>query len=101
MRSVLKLLASRRMWWLLPQILWTGVSIAFYSGNLVELISFSLQADTQALQFQKAMIAMVFFGVGEILGCFFIGFIVDKISSRKAALFNVGIVVLMIAVTFA
>ena len=43
--------------------------------------------------------AMIGFGVGEILGCFFIGFVVDKFGSRKAAWVNVIICGLMTAVT--
>ena len=42
---------------------------------------------------------MIGFGVGEILGCFFIGFVVDKFGSRKAAWVNVGICLIMTAVT--
>ena len=45
--------------------------------------------------------AMIAFGVGEILGCFFIGFIVDKFGSRTAALVNVCICFVMTAVTLA
>lgn len=42
---------------------------------------------------------MVLFGVGEILGCFFIGAIVDRLGSKVAALFNVLIIILMTIVT--
>ncbi len=41
------------------------------------------------------MLAMVNFGVGEILGCFFIGAIADKFGSKIAVIFNVCIIVLM------
>ncbi len=30
------------------------------------------------------MLAMVFFGAGEVIGCFFIGQIVDRLGSRAA-----------------
>lgn len=42
---------------------------------------------------------MIAFGVGEILGCFFIGFVVDKFGSRKASLVNVGICAIMTLLT--
>ena len=42
---------------------------------------------------------MIAFGVGEILGCFFIGFVVDKFGSRKAAWVNVTICFVMTVVT--
>ena len=44
---------------------------------------------------------MIGFGVGEILGCFFIGFVVDKFGSRKAAWVNVAICLIMTGVTLA
>ena len=44
---------------------------------------------------------MIAFGVGEILGCFFIGWVVDKFGSRKAAWVNVGICAIMTGVTLA
>jgi predicted MFS family arabinose efflux permease len=46
------------------------------------------------------MLAMVLFGVGEVLGCFFIGFCVDKFGSKKSVIFNLGIITLMFGVTF-
>ena len=42
---------------------------------------------------------MVLFGVGEVFGCFFIGFIVDKLGSKIAALVNVFIIIVMVVVT--
>jgi len=47
------------------------------------------------------MLAMVLFGVGEILGCFFIGFIVDRKGSKVATLFNLGIILIMGLTTIA
>ena len=45
------------------------------------------------------MLAMVLFGFGEIVGGFFIGYFIDKYSSRFAVLINVAIIVLMGIVT--
>lgn len=94
------------MLWLMPQVLWTGVSIAYYSGILVDQISDSIprglnesQAEYDARTAYKATLAMIAFGVGEILGCFFIGFVVDRFGSRKAAWVNVGICFIMTVVT--
>jgi MFS family permease len=47
------------------------------------------------------MLAMVGFGFGEIFGCFFIGFIVDKFGSKVAAFLNVLIIILMTLITCA
>ncbi len=38
---------------------------------------------------------MILFGLGQVLGCFFIGWIVDHMGSYKATLANIGIMVLM------
>lgn len=37
-RKLLELLFNRRFIWILPQTVWTGVSIAYFSGNLVEML---------------------------------------------------------------
>lgn len=44
---------------------------------------------------------MIAFGVGEILGCFFIGWVVDKFGSKRASWVNVGICLVMTVVTVA
>lgn len=44
---------------------------------------------------------MVFFGFGEIFGSFFIGYFIDKKSSRYAAIVNIAIMVVLAIVTFA
>ena len=44
---------------------------------------------------------MVMFGVGELTGGFFIGFIVDKYGSKMAAVANVLIIIVMITSTIA
>ena len=36
---------------------------------------------------------MMAFGLGEILGCFFLGYIVDKFGSKKAVTANLVILV--------
>lgn len=45
------------------------------------------------------MAAMILFGVGEIFGCFFIGFIVDKLGSKVASVCLIVIMILMTATT--
>ena len=36
--KIWNLCRDRRFNWIIPQTLWTGVSIAYFSGNLVEMI---------------------------------------------------------------
>jgi predicted MFS family arabinose efflux permease len=47
------------------------------------------------------MLAMVGFGVGEVTGGFFIGFIVDKYGSKTAILCNLITILIMTGVTLA
>lgn len=47
------------------------------------------------------MLAMVLFGVGEVLGCFFVGYFIDKFGSKFAVLVNLLIILAMSGVTFA
>jgi hypothetical protein len=64
---------SKRMRLFLPQLLWIGISIAIYSGLLVPIITISLEGQSSEKQFEKSMLAMVAFGVGEIFGGLLIG----------------------------
>lgn len=101
--SMWRFFANRRFLMLAPQLFWTGISIAYYSGNLVEMMSDALQQEgkDEHDQFKLSMLAMVLFGVGEILGCFFIGFIVDRYGSKTATIFNLLIILIMGGVTLA
>jgi predicted MFS family arabinose efflux permease len=47
------------------------------------------------------MLAMVLFGLGEVLGCFFIGYFIDKFGSKFAVIINILIVLMMAGITFA
>jgi predicted MFS family arabinose efflux permease len=52
-------------------------------------------------QFKWSMLAMVGFGVGEVFGGFFIGFIVDRYGTKTAILCNLVSILLMNGVTLA
>lgn len=96
-------MTSKRMRLMLPEIAWSGVSIAYYAGMLVFMMTKTLEPvekDTQ-VQYKKAMLAMVAFGFGEILGGPFMGYVVDKYSSKVGSLINVGVIIIMTAVTYA
>jgi predicted MFS family arabinose efflux permease len=47
------------------------------------------------------MLAMVGFGVGEVFGGFFIGFIVDRWGTKLAIVCNLAIILLMNGITLA
>jgi len=52
-----------------------------------------------AYKFKLSMFAMVLFGVGEIMGGFFIGYFIDKYSNKTAVRYNIVIIVVMGLVT--
>lgn len=97
--SVIALALSKRMRMLIPMCIWTGLSIAFYSGILVSMLTATMPDLTVNEQYQNSMMAMVVFGFGELLGCFFIGYVVDKRGSKFASCIDVIIILLMIMVT--
>jgi hypothetical protein len=37
-RSIFRMMTSKRMMWALPEIAWTGISLAVYTGLLVPMI---------------------------------------------------------------
>lgn len=96
--SIWRMASNNRMLWFLPQLLWTGVSIAYYSGILVTVISDSVVGPESEQQY-KSVLAMIAFGCGEVLGCFFIGFIIDKLGSKRSSFFILGIIIIMTVVS--
>ena len=67
-------MVSKRMKLFLPQLLWIGMSLAIYSGLLVTIIQTSLVDEIdENKKNEKSMLALVAFGVGEIIGGMIIG----------------------------
>lgn len=56
--------------------------------------------DAQFVDLQNVKLLMIFLGIGEILGAFFIGTIVDKIGSKFAALVNSILIIVSITLTY-
>jgi MFS family permease len=96
--SMWSMFATKRFLIFAPQLFWTGISIAYFSGNLVEMMTRTIEGTVEE-QFAKSNYAMIFFGLGEVFGCFFIGYIVDKYGSKPAGYVNILIMALMGIVT--
>ena len=79
--------------------MWSGISIAYYSGNLVEMMTGAIGGTDAPYQFKWSMLAMVGFGFGEIFGGFFIGYIVDRYGSKVAILCNLVTIIIMFIIT--
>ena len=80
-----KLILSKRMLYLLPEISWTGVSLAIYTGLLVPMIVQTLPNESHNEQLKKAMFCMTALGVGEIVGGLIIGIVIDQLGNRYAS----------------
>jgi len=83
--AMARLTVDSRFRLLVPQLLWTGVSISYFSGLLLTLLTLS----TPSLR--DALLAHAAFGLGEILGGLLIGFVVDKLGSKRAILLNLSL----------
>lgn len=86
-KSLWKAFYQKRFFPFIPQLMWTGISIAYYSGILALLISDTIIDET--LKQKNSILALIPLGLGEIFGCFYIGFIVDKYGSRVASVANI------------
>lgn len=69
MKSIIKMGKSKRMRRLMPQLLWTGISIAYYSSCLVPMITDTISED----KLERSIIAMCIFGLGEVFGGLIVG----------------------------
>jgi len=77
-KVLLELMISKRMRWVLPEIVWAGISLAIYTGLLVPMISNTLEGRDNTEKLMKSMYAMVCLGVGEIVGSLAIGQVIDR-----------------------
>lgn len=93
-RAVIRLMFSKKMSLLLPQVFWTGISLAVYTGLLVPIITDTIPGDDPNDKFMKSMFAMVALGVGEMMGGLFIGYIIDNYGNRKAAVANILLILI-------
>lgn len=107
LKSTIKLIFTKKMMFFNLQLVFTGVSIAYWSGLLSPIIVFQLNNDpefkdkklTDADKDKHAFQAMIAFGVGEVLGGVLMGWFIDKYDSMKGALLNLAIIFLMTWVT--
>jgi hypothetical protein len=93
--EVINLLKSKRFLPCIPEIAWTGISIAIYTGLLVPIISESIifdgteTADEKSKkEFELSMLAMVSLGVGEIVGSISMGLVVDHFGAKRSSFLN-------------
>lgn len=85
-----------------PQLIWTGCSLAYYSGLLVPIMSWQMHKENSTLdgkdKLANCLLAMCFFGIGQVIAGILMGLVIDKCGSRKACLLNVLALLLCIAI---
>lgn len=68
------MLVDRRMLMVMPSMIWNATSVAIYSGTFVELMAKTMNNSFSDWSNNKmnmyALFAMIFFGIGEIIGSF-------------------------------
>lgn len=72
-RSTIQLIVDKRMLYIAPQILWSGISLAIFTGLLPTMLSDSVKTKDTNEKMMKSMMAMVSLGFGEIVGSIGIG----------------------------
>mmetsp|Transcript_34919 Transcript_34919/g.33963 ORF Transcript_34919/g.33963 Transcript_34919/m.33963 type:complete len:224 (-) Transcript_34919:26-697(-) len=78
------------MRFILPELMWTGMSISIYTGILVPTIYDTMPVDyTDNEKFQASMLAMIYLGVGEVIGGIFMGLLIDKYGCKNCTYINI------------
>lgn len=76
-----------------------GICIAVFAGLLVPIIAKTLNYDDQIVKTQVCLLVMIAFAVGAIFGSLIMGFLVDRIGSKKCVFMNLILLVTSIALT--
>ena len=92
---------------LIPLIIYSGTSLAFWSGMISPIIILQIESDPvlgpgskhQSDKFRLSLLAMTSFGIGEFCGSYLIGFIIDRLNSKRATIFIMLNIFLMTIIT--
>ncbi|CDW80606.1 major facilitator superfamily protein [Stylonychia lemnae] len=94
--DMFRMIASRKMRYMIPQIFYTGVSFAFYTGQFISFIYLTTPANyTEQQQFSQSMGVMSLLGFGALVGALGIGYTYDKHGHKNAAFQNIVILILV------
>ncbi len=76
------MLKSPRMLFVVPSILWNAMAAAIYSGNFVPMMNKMMDEDypewSSNQKLEYSLFAMIPLGIGEVLGGFMVGFVIDR-----------------------
>ena len=99
-KYTVRLIVNRRMIRLLPEIFWTGISIAYWSGLVATIVARTVPNKDENEKIAAGLYALSVLGVGEMVGSIFMGMVVDKLSSKVGCIVNMINVVIVWAVSF-
>ena len=85
---------------LLPQIVWTGISIAYWSGLVVIIVGRTIPDEDEDVQLTAGLYALSVLGVGEMVGSLLMGQIVDKLTNKLGCITNMINVILVWLISF-
>jgi hypothetical protein len=80
-------MTKMRMLHLLPMMLLSSISISIYGGLFVPMITRTMHTSgitSQSKQNEEALVALIFLGLGEILGSIVMGMVRDRINNHFA-----------------
>ena len=103
--STIKLIFTKKMMLINMMLIFSGVSIAFWSGMLTPIMVLQLEADpankdmAENVKTSHALYAMSCFGVGEVFGGVLQGIVIDRCGMRAANFTVMLVIVVMTLVT--
>lgn len=92
-KDTVRIMFSKRMAFMMPQIIWSGTSIAYWSGLLTPINTLALKTQYPDIKekryLSESLFAMMFLGIGQAISGLIMGFIIDLFNSRRACIANV------------
>ena len=102
-KITLSMLFSKRFRKFIPQMVWTGASMSYWSALLSPIMSNQLRLENSDIgieeELRKCLEALIFLGLGETISGVFMGRFIDKFGSKKACFVNVLILFITIIVS--
>lgn len=106
LKNTLSLVVNPKMMKLNMQLVFTGVSISYWSGIISPIVIFQLDNDPdydaemeENKKDQYALLTMISFGIGEVIGGFFMGWFLDRFNPKKGIITILIIIIVMIGIT--
>lgn len=86
----------------MPQIIFSGASIAYWTGFITPITNRVLQNQfpnqNEQYYLKWSSFALMFFGFGSVISSIMMGYIIDMTSPKKAIVFNLFCVIITLVV---